>query len=623
MLNLNAKRSNFMNATIFKKASNISKVILYTICIGFIDNLSISYAADIKSEDQNRIMKSHNRILQEHEREKRIIEFEKQEKESQKKAPRIHIPMQPQAKGIPGDLPCFFIDKIILESSELLHEKDKKRLLSGYIKNCLNMNDINNLVRDITNFYIKAGYPTTRVRIAPSQNLQKSTLKLIIINGFIEDIITDDATLKDRMKLFMAFPFLKEKRLCLRDIEQGIDQFNRLASNNVGIKILPGEKESRSKILIENRAEDTFKVDLSYDNSGQESTGKIKRKITMSKDNLIGINDNFTFNFMEDNENKNDIKFSKYYSAGFSFPFGYWTISGSYNYSKYMLTVHGIARPFKTSGNSNSSSFEIERLVYRDQTTKTSLSSSFTLKGAENYIKDVKTETACRKLSVLQAGVNHKTRIASGVISFDFAYYKGVKDFGAKQDPPNMTFDQPKAQFEKYGFDISYYRPFTLFKQKMVYKMNIMSQYSEDVLFGSEKFFIGDSSTVRGFKNDSVQGDSGVCFKNEFSFTIPTPQIFAGLDSFFNNTQFFLAIDTGYASETASKNANLGEDKGRLTGWASGLKYDNGWFVLDFTYSEPLSWPDFIDETDFEIYLSITFGLDNIFDSVKNNILKK
>ncbi len=260
---------------------------------------------------------------------------------------------------------------------------------------------------------------------------------------------------------------------------------------------------------------------------------------------------------------------------------------------------------------------EIKKVIYRNQTTKTALNSSITLKSAESYLEDIKIDTASRKLSVLKAEISHNRKILNGVASFDLAYYKGLKNFAAKEDPSDIASDSPKAQFEKYGFGITYYKPFTLFNQNTIWQLNFSSQYSPDILFSSEKINIGDSSTVRGFKEDSIQGDNGFYFKNEIIFKNPLLTIFKGLLS---KSDLFFGIDSGYVRETAGVNSNFGEGKGGLTGWACGLRYDNDPFAFDITYSEPIYSPHFIEKTDYQVYFSVTFGLDNIFDKVYSHI---
>ncbi len=587
--------------------------------------LPFCFAAE---SNQETIIKSHEKMQQLHEKEKENIERQKKDAELQKELRQLMEDRKASDENIsdknltekPSD---FFITEIILENATLINKSQKAKLISGYINKRLTIKDINALIKEIQAFYLKSGYPTARVKILPGQNLKSGILRLLSIETIIEEIKIGEGeqSIKDKLKTFTAFPFLKGKKMCLFDIEQGIEQFNRLASNNAAMSFAPTKKFEYSKIIVINQLQDNrFRADLTFDNEGQKSTGEIRRKLALNKDNLLSINDNFMFSYTEDSQNDNNNKFSRAYYAGFSFPFGYWALSGYYAYSEYMQTVKGLFTSFQTSGNSETASLEMKKVIHRDQTAKTVLNSSITLKNSESYLEDVKTDTSSRKLSVLKAGISHNRRIFNGVAYFDFNYYKGLKNFAAKEDAPNISADAPKAQFQKYGFGVNYYKPFILFHQSAIWHLNFFSQYSKDVLFSSEKISIGDSSTVRGFKEDSIQGDKGCYLKNEIIFKNPQTPIFKGLLS---KSDLFFGIDSGYVRETAGVDSNFGEGKGGLTGWAFGLRYDNDPFTFDITYSEPIYSPHFIEENDYQVYFSVTVGLDNIFDKAYNHIFGK
>ena len=101
---------------------------------------------------------------------------------------------------------------------------------------------------------------------------------------------------------FFAFPDLvKNQAINLRDIEQGIDQINRLSSHNAKISLDPSEKSGYSNVKIENKVNHQAIISLAVDNSGQKHTGKIKHKASLNYDNFLGANDSFYLNYSESN----------------------------------------------------------------------------------------------------------------------------------------------------------------------------------------------------------------------------------------------------------------------------------------------------------------------------------
>lgn len=89
----------------------------------------------------------------------------------------------------------------------------------------------------MTNAYIKGGYITSRAFVNPNPP-EEGVLEILVIEGTVEKIIINDGKAKGQE--FTAFPGLTGGPLNLRDIDQGLDQLNRLPSNNTVMQIEPG-----------------------------------------------------------------------------------------------------------------------------------------------------------------------------------------------------------------------------------------------------------------------------------------------------------------------------------------------------------------------------------------------
>ena len=87
--------------------------------------------------------------------------------------------------------------------------------------------------------------------------------------------------------------------------------------------------------------------------------------------------------------------------------------------------------------------------------------------------------TSSRKLSVLKVDVNHNRRLFNGVFYGNLAYHKGLDRFGAESDKEKGEYS-PKAQFQKYTADISWYRPFNIGGQRFSYRVSLSGQYSDE-----------------------------------------------------------------------------------------------------------------------------------------------
>lgn len=93
-------------------------------------------------------------------------------------------------------------------------------------------------------YYINAGYITTRVEI-PSQDLLTKKLKLAVIPGRISEIIIVDNDISK-----WVLPFSQGDILNIRDIEQGLENIQRTPEVDVKINIVPGPENGTSNLVI-------------------------------------------------------------------------------------------------------------------------------------------------------------------------------------------------------------------------------------------------------------------------------------------------------------------------------------------------------------------------------------
>lgn len=111
----------------------------------------------------------------------------------------------------------------------------------------------------------------------------------------------------------------------------------------------------------------------------------------------------------------------------------------------------------------------------------------------------------------------------------NFTYHEGIKRFGAESDEEKGE-DSPKAQFQKYTVDLSWYKPFMIKEQRFSYRVSFSGQYSDDILYSSEKLGIGDDTTVSGFKENSIMGDKGFYIRNEIGYSYKSLEPFIAYD---------------------------------------------------------------------------------------------
>lgn len=518
----------------------------------------------------------------------RFLEQQKRLKEQQlleRRPSDIHVaPLQAPETEKGGA--CFTINTITLKDAVVLKPEAIKALVSPYEGSCMGLGEINQLIYAITNAYIDKGYVTTRVYIPP-QNLKQGTLELVVVPGVVEGLeLNENKTMKDRWRLTTAFPFMKDKLLNLKDIEQGLDQMNRLPSSHAALQLWPGEKAGGTRVSIKDTAEDPLRGYVSYDNGGQSATGIHRVTLGVEGDNLIGVNDSLALHYIGSNDT-NALAFNG------SVPYGYWTFSLDSSYSEYLSVIDSAAELFGTTLNHSA---KADRVVWRGKDTKTSLYGVLNLKESSRVINEV--ALSPQPLTVLRFGGTHLWRMPDAVLTLDAAYSQGVALLGAIHDPANASSDTPLAQFHKLDGSVSYFKPVSFGAARS----SLVWQYSLDTLYSSEQIIMGDSGTVRGFSGSQLSGDSGAYSRNEVTFQdhgiaaklLPIADV---------DIQPYAFADAGYAY---LKSAG---DSGYLTGTGAGLRFSWNRLSADVALAVPVVASGLVEDDGFEIYANISTKL--------------
>ena len=170
-----------------------------------------------------------------------------------------------------GDLPqeknCFIINRIELEDNflggQLISEVHKA--VTG---RCVGSAGVQKIAAALQDYYINAGYITTRISI-PSQDISKGKLRFQVNAGKIEKTIVEGNDISEWM-----LPFQRNDILNIRDIEQGLENLQRVPDVDVKINIEPGTRDGYSIVHIDTHRGKNWSVRASYNNWGDEETGR-------------------------------------------------------------------------------------------------------------------------------------------------------------------------------------------------------------------------------------------------------------------------------------------------------------------------------------------------------------
>ncbi len=156
--------------------------------------------------------------------QKTLLEQAQQQREALQN--NVELPALPLPVSAAAGAVCQPVRQIFFQGAEHLSWSVKESLARPYQGRCLTLDHINRLVRETTNAYLQRGYVTSQAWLQ-EQDISRGVLTVSASEGRIESITQNG---EQTLALKMAFPGLVGDVLNLRDIEQGMEQLNRLPS---------------------------------------------------------------------------------------------------------------------------------------------------------------------------------------------------------------------------------------------------------------------------------------------------------------------------------------------------------------------------------------------------------
>lgn len=544
----------------------------------FFSGISFSgMTALLSPADRNSIQQQQQQLLEQN---------QQQRDELQRATP---IP-QERPSSAPADAagPCFTLNHITLQNATLMSPREQQKMIRPWQGRCLNIAQITQLTNQISDWYIQRGYITSRAYLT-EQDLSGGELHIAVLEGRLQQIRLEGVPART---LAMTFPGLEGKPLNLRDIEQGMEQINRVRTAPVQIEILPGELPGDSIVNLTATPEFPLQASVTFDNSGQKSTGVGQISASLVGNNLLGLADKW---FISGGRSSafSHSRDAKNLAAGVSIPYGYGLFDYTYTWNDYLNVIDNAGYNWRSTGDTETHRINYSHVLFRNGDLKTGVSLGLNHRVNRNFLDGVKLESSSQEFTSLLFGLNHTQKILGGVATFNPTFSRGMPWFNATDD--HLYPDQPKAQFRKWSVNASWQRGLT---DKLWWLSSVYWQWSPDRLYGSERLSIGGESSVRGFKEQYISGDNGGYWRNEINYTLFTMPVLGQIGT-------MAALDGGWLKKDASDQYAAGT----LWGGAVGLTSAGRWFSSQFTVGTPLAYPGWLSPDHLNIYYRISVAL--------------
>jgi hemolysin activation/secretion protein len=473
---------------------------------------------------------------------------------------------------------CIELEQISLDKNDILIEDKQKELFRKYLSECIIDKTIENILKDITKFYMDQGYITTKPFLTP-QNINDGQLDINISVGKIEKIIDTESNTTTSNILF-AFVGQTNKPLNLRDIETSLESMNRVPSSKATFKIKPSNKRENSIVKVETK-KNQLPFDFTIGASGKEDFEDKNPSLvsTLSIYNPLSINDILKFTINGSYIQK-EYQSSKGNEINYSFSIGSYLIELIKSDSTYRQGVDGINSIYLSNGHTDGYKIKLSKIIYRDQKSKLKTALSLHHKDSKNYFEGNEIETSSYKTSHIQLDLSHTLIKSWGQLGTTFSIYQGKDWFGARGDDyiygeTDHTNDA-KLEFTKYTLGINstynFYETYSL-------QSSFQYQYSSDNLYSSDKLSLGGDTSVRGYSGDYF-GNVGWYLNNTITKNIDINLY----EPLLQSISIYIGLDYG---QTPCKDDNK-ESCSELYGSGLGIKSDSKNFSTNFSMTRPL-----------------------------------
>lgn len=513
------------------------------------------------------------RQQQQQQRDLQQLQMEQRKRQLERGAfgPAPTTPVIPQT--VTPDERCWPLSGTRIGGVTLIDSAKLNARIKPLLAPCMGVGQINHLLATITAIYVEQGYIASRPYLLSAPAAGQS-LDIMIDEGYIESIELADQSLP--VSLGGAFPHMLGQPLNLRDLEQGLDQLNRLRSIDLTADIAPGSQPGASRIILRSRTagQSRWALGLGMDNLGSASTGRDRDTVSLSFDSPLQLNDLLSLS-ASDTLNQGD-RYSRNASVYYAIPYGYWTYSAFASHAEYRAPFKLPSATLYSTGITDQLSLRADRVLWRDQSRQLSANLQLAHKDVDSYLENVRLGIQSPTLTVAEAGLN-LFWLDRAVWNLDFTYSQGLRWLGADDDANHAVNNLPKAQFRKYRAGLSQWRNGQFGAQAWQWQSQLNLQYSPDPLPAIEQLLGTDDSAVRGYRVSSASGASGAIWRNTLRLPLRsdwpvqiTPRV---------------GLDNGWLT------ADHGAQGQRLSGASVGLNL--GWknLQVDVDYQRALNTP--------------------------------
>jgi len=392
---------------------------------------------------------------------------------------------------------------VIVSGLDLLSKKEQTHIVD-HIPLCIEQKNLNDFSKLMTASFVSAGY--FKIHINHQSSTKSDDIHLSVEPVRIDDIVGASKTINPDF----IFPGYKNHPyLHRRDLDQGLEQINRLSSNHAEIDVDPSS-DSAVIIRLKNQEKERLHGSIGIDNSGEIHTGKVMRRASVSLDSPLGFSDFLSMGGSQSSGTQN-------ISTSYNVPYGYWLLNG--NISEYSKESTILLNDVKAQNRcrTQQASVQLERIIQRNGESITRLSGQLLRASVRKTLSDNLIEHQSPVITKSLIALHHTMLLSSSSLKVNVEWQRGLEKLNATKDIAEIERQNPHAQFDKLMLSDNWSGSIPIHHHTLNYEQQFLGQYSTQRLYGREQLSISDAPYIRGMSDWDVSGDNGFVFRNTLS----------------------------------------------------------------------------------------------------------
>jgi len=402
------------------------------------------------------------------------------------------------------------VEGVVIRGVKVPEPDEFKRAVQSYLEKEVSFASINRLTRDIIAYYRAHDHPVVDV-IVPEQDITGGVLQLIVMESKVGVVEAkgnrwfSSQSIKSEIRLRPGDSIINSR------VESDLTWLNNNPFREVNLLYSPGKEAGTTDLILETRDHFPLRVYADYENTGNAVTGNSRWMTGFNWGDLFGTAQQLSYQFTT----SNDFRSSLAHVATYEIPLPWrHTLSFLGSYSE--NSVPGI-QPLNSSGKSWQASIRYKIPLSPSGMITHDVTAGFDFKRSNNNLEFGGVSVFDTNIDIFQWSVAYDAteKDRGGTTTLNLAVYCSPGDIDSYNS--DAAFQQGRAYssccyvYTRAGFERSTNLPWNF---SLVNRGSF--QWAPANLQSSEQFGVGGGSTVRGYEEGAVNGDSGLVFSTEF-----------------------------------------------------------------------------------------------------------